>query len=364
MKGKPKILVVDDEHQNQNLMKDFLTSLNYEVILASDGAQALEKVDEVIPDVILLDIIMPEMDGFEVLRRLKEKEESKIIPVVMLTGLNDVEDRVKALDLGADDFFIKPVELIELKARMQSLLKVKAYNDYMIEGQRKLEAEVARRTEQLKHASERIRSTTLEAIYRLSLAAECRDKGTGAHVRRIGHYAVAVAREMNLEKNFVEALVYGLPMHDIGKIGVPDHILLKPGKLTQNEWKIMKQHTTIGGRILKGSDSEFIETAEVIALTHHEKWDGNGYPQGLKGSDIPFVGRVAAVADVFDAMTTSRPYRKKPFSLEETFRVIKEGRGNHFDPEVIDAFFAVKDEILAIKEENRDQDESMIIQVD
>ena len=344
-------------------MQDFLSPLGYEVIVAGDGEQALTKVHEYPPDVILLDIMMPKVNGFEVARQLKNDNTTKTIPIVMLTALMDIESRIKAFEIGADDFFTKPVALIELKARMHSLIKVKAYNDNMIEDQRKLEAEVAKRTEQIQLVNDKIKASTLETIIRLSRAAEYRDEETGSHIQRMSHYAVALARKMGFDELFIETILYALPMHDIGKIGVPDHILLKVGKLEPNEWEVMKQHTIIGGKILEGSDSEFIETGRIIALTHHEKWNGNGYPSGLKGSQIPLVGRIASIADVFDALTTKRPYRDKPFPLEKTFDMIQEGRGTDFDPEVVDTFLAIKEELVAIKDKNQDEDESMLIQL-
>jgi putative two-component system response regulator len=363
MQGKPVIMVVDDEHNNRSLMEDFLTPLGYEVVLARDGEEALQKVDETPPDVILLDVMMPKVDGFTVARTLKSREDTKTIPVVMLTALMDIGSRIRAFELGADDFFTKPVALIELKARMQSLLKIKAYNDSMIEDHIYLEAEVAKRTKQLEQINEKIRATTLETILRLSRAAEYRDEETGAHIQRMSRYAVAVARRMGIGDPFIEHMIYALPMHDIGKIGVPDHILLKMGKLSPAEWEIMKQHTIIGGKILEGSDSEVIQTARIIALTHHEKWNGKGYPAGLKGTEIPLVGRIASIADVFDALTSSRPYRPEPFSLEDTFRIIVQGRGTDFDPEVVDVFISIKSEIAAINEMIADHNESMMLQM-
>ncbi len=353
MKGKPKILIVDDEERNRRLMEAILLPLGYEVILARDGEEALAKVRETPPDVILLDIMMPKMDGFEVVRQLKKKE-TKTIPVVMVTALREVEDRIKALAAGADDFLTKPVDQTELRARVNSLLKVKAYNDHMRNYQEELEAEVAQRTEQLRQALEEVKAASLDTIYRLSRAAEYKDEETGAHIQRMSHYAAAVAGKMGLNGETVETILYAAPMHDIGKIGIPDHILLKTGALKPDEWGIMKQHTIIGSRILEGSKAEFIKFANVIALSHNEKWDGSGYPHGLKGSKIPIAGRITAIADVFDALTSKRPY-KEPFSLEKSLSIIKEGRGSHFDPDVADAFFAVKKEIFAIKEEYKDK---------
>ncbi len=349
MQSKPKILVVDDEERNLRLMKAMLIPLGYEVVLARDGIEALDQVRKILPDVILLDIMMPKMDGFEVARQLKEDEEAKIIPIVMVTALKEVEDRVKALEVGADDFLTKPVDNTELRARVNSLLKVKAYNDHMLNHQKELEAEVTKRTEQLQQAFEKIKVASLDTIYRLSRAAEYKDEETGAHIQRMSNYAVAIAHQVGLNEEAQDAILYAAPMHDIGKIGTPDQILLKPGRLDPDEWEIMKQHSITGAQILEGSDAESIKLAEVVALTHHEKWDGSGYPEGIKGSEIPLAGRITAIADVFDALTSKRPY-KEPFPLEEAFSIIKEGRGSHFDPRVVDAFLAVEDEILSIKE--------------
>lgn len=357
-----KILVVDDEDRNLRVMEALLIPLGYEVILARDGEEAFKKVQEIPPDVILLDVMMPKMDGFEVARRLKEKEETKIIPIVMVTALKEVEDRVRALEVGADDFLSKPVDKTELKARVQSLLKVKAYNDHMRNYQKELESEIARRTQQLRRAFEKIKLASLDTIYRLSTAAEYKDEDTGAHILRMSNYSAAVARKMGLNEKTVEAILYAAPMHDVGKIGTPDSILLKPGKLDPDEWETMKQHTTNGGRILEGSDAGFIKLGEVIALTHHEKWDGSGYPKGLKGSKIPLVGRIVAIGDVFDALTSKRPY-KEPFSLEKSYGIIQEGKGTHFDPAVVDAFFAIEDEISSIKEKYKDLEASLFVRI-
>ena len=346
LEEKAKILVVDDEDGNLRLMEAMLLPLGYEVILAADGEEALAKVKEAPPNVILLDTLMPKIDGFEVARRLKEDETTKTIPVVMMTAQSDVEERLKALEAGADDFLSKPVDEVELRARVNSLLKVKAYNDHMRNYQEELEAEVAKRTQGLAKAFEKIKTASLDTVYRLSRAAEYKDEDTGAHVQRMSHYSSAIARGMGLDDDFVEQILWASPMHDIGKIGIPDRVLQKPGKLDPDEWTIMKQHTTIGAEILKDASADFIKLAEAIALSHHEKWDGSGYPQGLRGSDIPLAGRIVAVADVFDALTSERPYRS-PMPLEEALAIIEDGRGSHFDPELVNAFFAIKDEISA-----------------
>ncbi|MFW6137798.1 MAG: two-component system response regulator [Spirochaetota bacterium] len=353
MEPKAKILVVDDEMNTLLMVEEVLSPLNYEVIFAKDGVEALERVEKHPPDVILLDIMMPRMNGTEVVKKLKSDEKSRLIPVVMLTGLKDLKDRIRSIDAGADDFLSKPVDISELRTRVKSLLKVKSYNDYMLNYQKKLENEVAVRTRQLKAAS-------LDTIYRLSRAAEYRDEDTGNHIRRMSNYAAAIYRKLGKSDKEAETILYAAPMHDIGKIGIPDTILLKPGKLDQQEWEIMKEHPRIGAKILEGSPSEYIKLGEQIALTHHEKWDGTGYPRGLKGSTIPLAGRVAAIADVFDGVTSKRPYRKQPFSMEKTFELINTQKGKHFDPHIVDSFISLWDEILSIKEKYKDTGESFL----
>ncbi len=353
MDGKSQILVVDDEDNNLLVMEAMLVPLGYEVTMARNGMEALEKVRNFPPDVILLDVMMPKMDGFAVAKRLKEDERTKIIPIVMVTALSEAKDRVKALEVGADDFLTKPVDVAELQARVASLLKVKAYNDHMRNHQQELEAEVAKRTEQLRQALKEVKARSLDTIYRLSRAAEYRDENTGVHILRMSHYSTAIARNMGLDDEYVESILYAAPMHDVGKIGIPDHILLKPGKLEADEWETMKQHTVIGAKILEDSDTEFMKLSEVIALTHHEKWDGSGYPKGLKGSDIHLAGRITAIADVFDALTSRRPY-KEAFPVEKSLNIIGNSSGSHFDPRVVDSFMAIRDEILSIREQFQD----------
>lgn len=346
---KNRILVVDDDERNLRIIEAMLIPQGYDVLLAQNGYEALKIAREQMPDVILLDIMMPQIDGFEVAKQLKADEGTKIIPIVMVTALREVEDRVKALEAGADDFLSKPVEKIELRARVSSLLKVKAYNDYMRDYQKKLEAAVEKRTEQLTKAVQKLRLASLDTVQRLSHAAEYKDEDTGTHIKRMSNYAVAIARKMGLPDKTVETILYASPMHDIGKIGIPDRVLLKPGKLDPDEWEIMKTHTTIGASILHGSDAEFIQLAEVIALTHHEKWDGTGYPKGLKGHKIPIAGHITAIADVFDALVSKRPY-KEAFPVEKAFQIIKDSRGTHFNPELVNVFFSIQQEILDIKE--------------
>jgi putative two-component system response regulator len=356
MKEKPVILVVDDQPQNIELLEAYLVPQGYEIVKAANGEEALGKLSDNQIDLILLDVKMPGMDGFEVTRRVRQDDKKRLLPIILVTALRETEDRVKGIEAGCDDFLSKPVDKMELLARVRSMLKVKAYNDLMSNYQKELESEVTGRTEELKHAFEKIKAASLETIYRLSMAAEYKDKETGAHIKRMSLYSAAVTRRMGLTESTIETILYAAPMHDLGKIGIPDLILMKPAKLDPVEWEIMKQHTVIGAKILQGSDAEFIRLGETIALSHHEKWDGSGYPNSLKGIEIPITGRITAIADVFDALTSKRPY-KEPFSVEKSLAIIREGRGSHFDPDVADAFFAIQDEILTIKKQYDDDNQ-------
>ncbi len=353
MNIKPTILVVDDVEKNLRLFEAYLVPEGYNVIVAHDGAEGIEKVKEHDPDVILLDVMMPKMNGFEVAKYLKENDETKIIPIVMVTALNQVKDRIKALEAGTDDFLSKPVDNTELQARIKSLVKIKAYNVHMRNYQKELEKEVAERTAQLNKAFKKIKAASLEIIYGLTHAAEFKDVDTGAHILRMSNYAAAITRKSGKNDQVVESILYAAPMHDVGKIGIPDKVLLKTGKLNAEEWEIMKQHTIIGGKILEDSITGFAKLGRMIAINHHEKWDGSGYPNGLKGKEIPFLAAATSVADVFDALTSKRPY-KEPFSVEKSLRIIKEYSGKHFDPEIVDAFLAIQTEICEIKEKHKD----------
>jgi putative two-component system response regulator len=340
---------------NNRLLTTILTRLGYAADAAFDGLSGLAKVESAPPDLILLDLDLPGVDGYEVARRLKHSAKTRIIPIVVVSSFTEVENRIRALDAGADDFLSKPIDQVELRARCQSLLKVKVYNDHMVSHKKILEEEVDKQTSQLrqafndlKTASEKVKQAALDTTFRLAQASEYKDTETGSHIKRMGYYTEAIARAMALSPQDIEAILYASPMHDIGKIGIPDRILLKPGSLDEQEWVFMQQHTIIGGNILSGSDSYVIQMAEQIALEHHEKWDGCGYPKGLKGQEISLWGRISTIADIFDALTTRRPY-KIAFPMEYSLEILEKNRGTHFDPGVVDAFFSIKDEILSIR---------------
>ncbi len=352
-----RILIADDQEANRELLQDILESFGYESELACDGIEAVAKVGMDI-DLVLLDVVMPMMDGFETARQIREQTEWSDIPIIMVTALESKQDRLRAVAAGANDFVTKPIDKTELRVRMASLLKMKDMQDIVKQQKRNLEQVVERRTRALRHALERmvaaqrtIEEAHFDTIHRLAIAAEYKDHDTATHIFRIGEYFALLARRLHFSTKEVEMLSSASIMHDVGKIGIPDSILLKPGKLDAQEWQTMQQHTTIGARILHGSPSELLQAGEVIALTHHEKWDGSGYPRGLAGEDIPLWGRICAVVDVFDALTSERVY-KSAFSNDAALDIMKKERGKHFDPNVLDLFLDRFDDVLAIQADN------------
>lgn len=355
-----RILIVDDEDSIRQIMAEMLTSLGYEVEEAEDGegALALLKLDF---DLVMLDVEMPGMDGFELARRIREGASPHDLPIIMVTGLTGKEDRLRAVEAGANDFISKPVDMTELRVRTTSQLQIKEQHDEIRRRESELESLVEKRTSALRETLDEIADARrtiyrayLETIHRLAVAAEFKDTTTATHIHRVSRYCELLAKASNLEPHEVEVILYASPMHDVGKIGVDDDILLKPGKLDPDEWEIMKQHTTFGSRILGGSDSELLKAGEIIAFTHHEKWDGSGYPQGLASESIPIMGRICAVADVFDAITTKRPY-KEALSNETACDILREKMGEHLDPLLVDIFFNNMDKVISIQEQFRDE---------
>ncbi|MCK4640789.1 MAG: response regulator [Candidatus Marinimicrobia bacterium] len=360
MKHRKRILIVDDEELNRELLEDLIESFGHEPETACDGIEALAKLKLDI-DLILMDVMMPGMDGFEVTRRIKEDHETSDIPVVMVTALTSKEDRLRAVEVGANDFITKPIDKTELRIRTASLLKMKEAQDTVKRYQAELEKKVEQRTADLRQAlaemaesQRRTYKAHLDTIHRLSIAAEYKDEDTASHIHRMSNYCAIIARGLHLSPGEVELILHASPMHDIGKIGTPDAVLLKPGKLNDDEWLIMKQHTTVGSSILSDSESELLQVGENIAKSHQEKWDGSGYPNGLAGEEIPLYGRICAVADVFDALTSKRPY-KNAFSNEKALEIMKEGRGKHFDPRILDIFLEHFDNVIAIQKKYDDQ---------
>ena len=339
-----RILAIDDERINLRVIGGLLRNLGYEPVLTETWAEAQTLLDTSI-DLVLLDVMMPEMDGFTVASKIREMPGVSDVPIIMVTALTSKQDRLRAVEAGANDFISKPIDLTELRVRMGSLLKMKESQDEVKRYQAELEEMVAVRTSALKMALDNVKesqrvilSAHLETIHRLAAAAEFKDEETADHIQRMSRYCALLAQRLGLPDAEVDLVLQASPMHDIGKIGIPDSILLKPAKLTPDEWTIMKKHTIFGARILGDSNFELLRVGEIIALSHHERWDGSGYPNGLAGEDIPLYGRICAVADVFDALTSRRPY-KEPFSNEESLDIMRAGRGSHFDPQILDTFF-------------------------
>ena len=336
-----RILIVDDEAVNLKLLERMLGAQGYRnLVLLEDPRRILETYRQAPVDLILLDLNMPGLDGFTVMEQLRALEDPLLPPIVVLTAQAGREPLLRALHGGARDFLTKPFDRPELLVRVRNLLEVHLAHRMIHDRKHMLEEMVLARTAEL-------RDTRLQVVQRLGRAAEYRDNETGNHILRMSHSAVLLARQLGYHEGQCELLLHASPMHDIGKIGIPDHILLKPGKLTAEEWEIMKTHTTIGASILEGDDSDLLRCASEIALSHHEKWDGSGYPRGLAGEAIPLSGRIVALADVFDALTSERPY-KKPWPVEEAVAYIREQSGRHFEPRVVEHFLACLPEILAI----------------
>ena len=293
---------------------------------------------------------MPHLNGFQVMDQFMELEKGSYAPILVLTAQDDQDTRNRALNSGARDFIVKPFNMLEVLNRIHNMLEVRLLHKEVNLHNKHLEEKVNERTEQLKF-------TQSEIVKRLGRAGEYRDNETGMHVIRMSYYSHELGLALGMDSTEADILKQASPLHDIGKIGIPDAILLKPGKLNHDEWSIMKTHSLIGMEILSGSDTALLQKAEVIAMTHHEKYDGSGYPQGLSGEDIPMEGRIVAIADVFDALTTCRPY-KKAWTIEESIIEIKDKSGQHFDPEMVQKFVSILDKVTEIKEEYMDANET------
>jgi putative two-component system response regulator len=366
-----RILIVDDEALNIEVVQGYLELEGYRNIASTETAiQALPLVGTFRPDLVLLDIHMPDISGLEILRAIRQDDAFSTIPVVILTASSTNDTKLEALEGGATDLLSKPVHRAELLARIRNVLSVKAYQDRLCRYSEELESAVRQRTADLE-------ASRLEVIHCLARAAEFRDDDTGQHIIRVGRYSQIIGQELGLPRAQLEFLEPAAQLHDVGKIGIPDSILLKPGRLTPEEYAMMQKHcgfgkkivdclpvpeaslvrghAELGARILGSARSPILTMAKRIAVTHHEHWDGSGYPLGLAGEDIPIEGRITAVADVFDALSSKRAY-KPAFPLEKCFEILLAGRGAQFDPKVIDAFFARRDDIVRVQIDCADTD--------
>ncbi|MFB9278622.1 HD domain-containing phosphohydrolase [Cohnella cellulosilytica] len=330
-----KILIVDDQEYNVSLLERILTRAGFRRILSTLDPRAVQRmIAEEEPDIVLLDLHMPGLDGLEVLKQIREQTGGgQYLPVLMLTADTTPEVKQQGLQAGVNDFLTKPYDRTEVVLRIRNLLKTRELHQQLHQHNRTLEEKVRERTTELSQAK-------LEMLLLLGRAAEYRDDMTGQHTQRVGELSAMIAERLGMSEYDVDMIRKAAPLHDIGKIGIPDNILLKPGRFEPHEFEKMKTHTTIGADILGGSYFNILRLAGVIALSHHEKWDGTGYPQGLAGEEIPIEARIVALADFYDALTHERPY-KRAWTPEETLQEIARQRGVHFDPQVVDAFMAL-----------------------
>ncbi len=342
-----KILIVDDQASNVLLLQQILTQAGYTNILSTQNPlEVLELYKLHKPELVLLDLNMPHLDGFGVMKQLKEVETDSYIPVLVLTAVDHPTIRHRALSAGARDFLGKPLDVSEVVCRIRNMLEVRILHNKHRNLNQILEEQVKARTLELEE-------TRQEVIHRLGRAGEYRDNETGNHVIRMSQFSCLLAKQMGFPDKQCQLILNASPMHDIGKIGIPDKILLKPGKLEADEWEIMKTHVNKGAEILSGNDSTLMVAARNIAQHHHEKWDGSGYPEGLSGEDISIEGRIVAVCDVFDALTSERPY-KKAWDVNEAVDWMQEQKGKHFQPELMDAFIKTLPEVNKIRDQFTD----------
>jgi putative two-component system response regulator len=344
-----RILIIDDQMTNIMLLESILQNAGYKHIHSTqDPTHVVNLYKELNPDLICLDIRMPQLNGFQVMGQLKIIQKNHFLPILVLTSEEDRETRLRALESGAKDFLKKPFDKVEVLMRIRNLLETSLLNKAISQQNNHLEEIVRLRTQELQE-------TQLEIVHRLARAAEYRDNETGTHIVRMSHFAVVLGRACGMSESECDVLFHATPMHDVGKLGIPDRILLKPGKLDPEEFEIMKQHTVIGSRLLSNSHSPILQMGEIIALTHHEKWDGSGYPNRLKGEDIPLPGRICALADVFDALSSKRCY-KQAWPIEKTLAELQSSSGKHFDPHLVTLFNELLPVLLDIQRTHSDSE--------
>lgn len=337
------IALIDDTQINLTLLWHLVKRLEqYEPVSFLNPLEGLDWCLNNNPELIIVDFMMPDLNGIEFIKRLRAVPEKKAVPILMVTANDNNNVRYEALESGATDFLNKPIDKTEFMIRVRNMLALS-------NSQRKLADKAVWLAEEVQKATREIRNREQEVIFRLSKAAEYRDPETGGHIRRMAHYSKHIAHQLGMSVPLQNMILEAAPMHDIGKVGIPDAILLKPGKLDAAEFELMKEHATFGHNILNGSASKLMQLGALIALTHHEKFDGTGYPRGLKGDQIPIYGQIIAVADVFDALTSERPY-KKPWEINAAIDFLKEGAGKHFKPECVAAFLKDWDNVLTIKD--------------
>lgn len=342
-----QVVIVDDNPVNLKLMESLVKRVDdCTPLVFQDSEAGLDWCLANVPDLLIVDYMMPSPDGLEFIRRFRDSPQNADIPVLMITADHEKETRYAALESGANDFLTKPIDNPEFRARLRNMLALRR-------SQRSLSDRAAWLAEKVSEATEEILEREREMIMRLSRAAEFRDPETGAHIQRMSNYSRLIAEQLGLPRDEQELILRAAPMHDVGKIAIPDQILLKPGRLNDDELVIMRTHAEKGYEILQGSKSNLLDVAAIIARTHHEKWDGTGYPQGLKGEEIPLHGRIVAVADVFDALTSERPY-KKAWDIERTIQFLREHAGSHFDHACIQAFLARLNDALEIRDSFQD----------
>jgi putative two-component system response regulator len=349
--NKGNILIVDDEPSICSVIGDYLRLQGFDCASAHEVDSAVRILEQAEVDCILSDIKMPGKTGIDLLRMVRRTWPDTA--VILFTGNAEIQTAVASMQEGAYDFILKPIQLKQVVHSITNALEKKRLQEQVRDYQRNLERLVQERTTQIEDAMHALEGSHIDTINRLCYAAEFRDDETGYHVLRLGKYCELLARGLGMVEEDIWLLGKASPLHDIGKIGIPDSILLKPAKLTIDEFDIMKKHTTIGGEILRNADSRVLQVAEQVALSHHEKWDGSGYPNQLREEAIPLMGRITAVADVFDALTMKRCY-KPAFPIQETVRIINEGNGKHFDPKVIEVFNRQLNEFARIQSEYAD----------
>ena len=362
------ILVVDDLEANRDMLSRRLQHLGHDVVSTASGTQALQALADSDFDLVMLDLMMPDMDGYQVLQAIKAQAQFLHLPVIMVSANDEMENVVTGIEVGAEDYLPKPFNAVLLRARVSASLHKKAMHDREANYQQELESRVRAQVRE-------ISSAQLAAIFAMSKLAESRDNETGAHLERMREYCKLLATQMAqtekyasvIDEEFIDAIYAASPLHDIGKVGIPDNVLLKAGKLDLTEWETMKTHPKIGGDTLRAVDAQhpgniLIRMGIEIAEAHHEKWDGSGYPNGLRGESIPLAARIMALGDVYDALTSKRCY-KQAFSHEDARHIIEQGSGRHFDPDVVQAFLALEQEFVRIRQYLKDPEESPLLVV-